>query len=144
MAPWELVGRGVFGFFDRGLRDRGLRERGFGERGFGIFDGFFGFNRRLGGCGVFDRISGAADFESSKGESRGEGRGKEEPFAGAEGKGEVGQRGDGGEPPFSAVEDKDEDPEEGGLFPEGKAGVAVRRSLRLERIQVLDGERELL
>jgi hypothetical protein len=134
MALRELVGRGVFGFFDRGLR----------ERGFGIFDGFFGFNRRLGGCGVFDWISGAADFESGKGESCGEGRGKEEPFAGAEGKDEVGQRCDGGEPPFSAVEDKDEDREEGGLSPEGKAGVAGRGSLRLERIQVLDGERRLL
>ena len=134
MAPWELVGRGVFGFFESGLR----------EQGFGSFDGFYGFKSRLGGCGFFDWISRAADFECGKGESRGEGRGKEEPFAGAEGKDEVGQRCDGGEPPFSAVEDKDEDPEEGGLFPEGKAGVAVRRSLRLERIQVLDGERELL
>ena len=139
MTLRELVGRGVFGFFDRGLRERGLRERGFG-----IFDGFFGFNRRLGGCGVFAWISGAADFESGKGESCGEGRGKEEPFAGAEGKDEVGQRCGGGEPPFSAVEDKDEDREEGGLSPEGKAGVAGRGSLRLERIQVLDGERELL
>lgn len=134
MALRELVGRGVLGFLDRGLRKRGGR----------IFDGFFGFNRRLGGCGVFARISDTADFESGKGESCGEGRGKEEPFAGAEGKDEVGQRGGGGEPPFSAVEDKDEDREEGGLFPEGKAGVAVRGSLRLERIQILDGERELL
>ena len=133
MALRELFGRGVFGFFDRHLR----------ERGFGIIDGFFGFNRRLGGCGVFDWISGAADFESGKGQSRGEGRGEEEPFAGAEGKDEVGQRGDGGEPPFSAVEDKDEDTEEGRLFPEGKAGVAVRGSVWLERIQVLDGERKL-
>ena len=134
MALGELVGRGVFGFCGRGLS----------ELGFGIFDGFFGFNRRLGGCGVFDWISGVADFECGKGESRGEWGGKEEPFAGAEGKDEVGQRGDGEEPPFSAVEDKDEDAKEGGLFPEGKAGVAFRGSLRLERIQVLDGERKLL
>ena len=130
----ELVGRGDFGFCERGLS----------ELGFGMFDGFLGFNRRLGGCGVFDWISGAADFECGKGESRGERGGKEEPFAGAEGEDEVGQRGDGGEPPFSAVENKDEDGEEGGLFPEGKAGVALRGSLRLERIQVLDGERKLL
>ena len=133
MALRELFGREVFGFFDRDLRERVEDPE----------PRFFGFNRRLGGCGVFDWMSGAADFESGKGESCAEGRGKEEPFAGAEGKDEVGQRGDGGEPPFSAVEDKDEDTEEGRLFPEGKAGVAVRGSVWLERIQVLDGERKL-